>query len=125
MKDKTLHNTDSNTAQKNVPDIVKFGDPDRFQLVCKASSQDEGWMKSTKAMNTATGCVVQVTTQQMTGGPITEELREKFPGVTRMSVIAEAVTFMPGEHFDKASGRFIQIDTTHSEAALKEFRERP
>ena len=36
-----------------------------FQLLCKASSEDEGWMKSTKAMEIeGGGCIVQVTTQQ-------------------------------------------------------------
>ncbi len=65
MKEKTLGNTDINGATKNVPDIVKFGDGDTFKLICKASSQEEGWMKSTKAMQAGDeGCVVQVTTQQ-------------------------------------------------------------
>lgn len=42
----------------------KFGNPDLFELICKESSVEEGWMKSTKAMETGDGCVVQVTTQQ-------------------------------------------------------------
>lgn len=41
-----------------------MGNGDTFQLICKASSDKEGWMKSTKAMETPHGCVVQVTTQQ-------------------------------------------------------------
>jgi len=62
---KTLHNSDISGATKNVPDIEKFGDGDMFQLLCKASSKEEGWMKSTKAMEIEdVGCVVQVTTQQ-------------------------------------------------------------
>ena len=61
---KTLHNSDFSGAKKNVPDIKKFGDPDAFQLICKASSEKEGWMKSTKAMALTEGCLVQVSTQQ-------------------------------------------------------------
>lgn len=61
---KTLHNSDVSGARKNVPDIQVVGDSDMFQLLCKASSEAEGWMKSTKALQTAAGCLVQVTTQQ-------------------------------------------------------------
>jgi len=62
---KTFGNTDVNQAKKNVSDIVVFGNGDTFKLICKASSQIEGWMKSTKAMEIkGVGCVVQVTTQQ-------------------------------------------------------------
>ena len=75
---KTLHNSDVSGARKNVPDIKFFGDGDTFKLICKASSQSEGWMKSTKAMEIiGVGCVVQVTTQQGES-------------------IAEALTFVPG-----------------------------
>lgn len=63
--EKTLGNTDSNGASKNVKDIVFWGDGDLFKLISKASSKEEGWMKSTKAMEIiGLGCVVQVTTQQ-------------------------------------------------------------
>ena len=62
--EKTLGNTDVNGARKNVKDIVVFGNGDTFTLICKASSQNEGWMKSTKACETSYGCLVQVTTQQ-------------------------------------------------------------
>lgn len=61
---KTLHNSDVSGARKNVKDIVVVGNGDMFSLLCKASSQAEGWMKSTKAMQTFAGCLVQVTTQQ-------------------------------------------------------------
>ena len=75
---KTLHNSDVSGARKNVSDLVVFGNGDAFQLLCKASSQSEGWMKSTKAMEIpGVGCVVQVTTQQG-------------------DHVAEALTFVPG-----------------------------
>lgn len=75
---KSLGNTDVNGAKKNVSDLVTFGDGDLFQLITKASSQKEGWMKSTKAMPIhGVGVVVQVTTQQG-------------------NEVAEALTFVPG-----------------------------
>lgn len=62
---KTLHNSDISGARANVKDIKVSGDGDLFKLLCKASSEKEGWMKSTKAMAIeGCGCVVQVTTQQ-------------------------------------------------------------
>ena len=62
---KTLHNSDMSEARKNVPDVVFFDDGDRWELLSKASSENEGWMKSTKAMEIENiGCIVQVTTQQ-------------------------------------------------------------
>ena len=69
---KTLHNSDISGARKNVKDIVVFGDGDMFTLLCKASSNVEGWMKSTKAMIIPDGVVIQVTTQQ--GDNIAESL---------------------------------------------------
>ena len=45
---KSLHNTCSNGATKNVKDIIFWGNGDTFQLISKASSEAEGWMKSTK-----------------------------------------------------------------------------
>ena len=83
MTIKTLHNTDVNGARKNIPDITVFGDGDMFKLLSKASSEKEGWMKSTKAMAIlGVGCVVQVTTQQ------------RNPDGSYS--LAEAVTFVPG-----------------------------
>lgn len=62
---KTLHNSDASGTRKNVPDVVFFGDEDTWKLICKASSKEEGWMKSTKALQVeGVGCFVQVTTQQ-------------------------------------------------------------
>lgn len=75
---KTLHNSDISGTKVNVPDVQTFGNGDMFQLLCKASSIKEGWMKSTKAMDIAgVGCVVQVTTQQGDN-------------------VAEALCFVPG-----------------------------
>ncbi len=79
---KTLGNVDIADVRKNVPDVKVVGNGNLFQLLCKASSQSEGWMKSTKAMEVPGGCVVQVTTQQQ--------------GFTGNYVVAEALTFVPG-----------------------------
>lgn len=78
---KTLVNTDANGATKNVKDIVFWGNGDMFKLISKASSEKEGWMKSTKAMDVGVGVVVQVTTQQ------------KNPDGSY--AVAEALTFVP------------------------------
>lgn len=75
--EKTLGNTTASQAKNNVKDIVFWGNGDTFKLISKASSKNEGWMKSSKAMEIpGVGCVVQVTTQQGNN-------------------VAEAVTFVP------------------------------
>jgi len=62
--EKTLHNSDASGTKDNVADVDIQGNVDMFQLLCKASSKKEGWMKSTKAMQVTGGCLVQVTTHQ-------------------------------------------------------------
>ena len=65
-----------------------------FRLLCKASSDAEPWMKSTKACEIpGVGCVVQVTTQQR--------------NLDGSYAVAEAVTFVPGVKItdDANSGR--------------------
>jgi len=62
--EKTLGNTTASQAKDNVSDLVIWGNGDMFKLLCKASSQEEGWMKSTKAMQCGRDVVIQVTTQQ-------------------------------------------------------------
>ena len=91
--EKTLHNSDISGARENVPDIQVVGDGDMFRLLCKASSQKEGWMKSTKAMKVTGGCIVQVTTQQR--------------NPNGSYAVAEALTYVPGVRIDddKNNGR--------------------
>lgn len=62
--EKTLDNTSIEDAKKKVSDIKVFGNGDLFQLIAKASSESQGWMKSTKAMQCGNDVVIQVTTQQ-------------------------------------------------------------
>ena len=65
-----------------VSDIQVVGNGDTYQLLCKASSEAQGWMKSSKAMPVPGGCVVQVTTQQR--------------NPDGSYAVAEALTFVPG-----------------------------
>lgn len=81
MVEKSLHNTCANGATKNVKDIVFWGNGDTFKLISKASSETEGWMKSTKAMDVGNGVVVQVTTQQK--------------NLDGSYAVAEALTYVP------------------------------
>lgn len=83
-KEKVLDVTSIEDAKKKVSDIKVFGDGDTFKLLCKASSESQGWMKSTKVCNVFGGCLVQVSTQQ------------KNPDGSY--AVAEAVAFVPGNH---------------------------
>jgi hypothetical protein len=86
--EKSLDVTDVADAKTKVNDVVVVGNGDMFQLLCKASSKSQGWMKSCKAAQTPHGCVVQVTTQQGDN-------------------VAEALTFVPGVSIadDRNGGR--------------------
>lgn len=76
MEAKTLNVTDTADAKTKISDIEVTGNPDAWQLICKASSKSQGWMKSTKAMTLENGLLVQVSTQTREG-------------------VAEALTFVP------------------------------
>ena len=90
--EKLMDISDVKGATANISDLKVYGNGDTFQLICKASSQSQGWMKSTKAMQIdGVGCVVQVTTQQGAN-------------------VSEALTFVPNVRIDvidgdKANGR--------------------
>lgn len=80
--EKTLDNENIAQAKQADPTLKVFGNGDAWKLICKASSTEQGWMKSTKAMQVGDGCLVQVTTQQ------------KNPDGSW--AIAEALAFVPG-----------------------------
>lgn len=84
MLEKDLGITEVRGAKANISDLVVYGDGDTFRLLCKASSKEQGWMKSTKVCNVLDGCIVQVTTQQ------------KNPDGSY--AVAEALTYVPGMH---------------------------
>ncbi len=72
-------------AKKKVSDIEVFGNGDTWQLLCKASSKSQGWMKSTKVMEIiGVGCVLQMSTQQGDS-------------------VAETSVFLPGVHLAEDS----------------------
>lgn len=62
-EEKNMGNQNTAAAAATTTDIKVFGNPDIWKLVCKASSQQQGWMKSTKVMNVDGGCIIQVSTQ--------------------------------------------------------------
>ena len=91
---KDLSVVDYNHAVAVAPDIKTFGDRDAWELIAKASSQSQGWMKSTKVMEIdGVGCIVQVTTQQNDN-------------------VAEALVFVPG----------VCLETTASVPGSPRFR---
>ena len=98
---KTIDVLDVMDTRQKVSDVVITGDPDCFALLCKASSQSQGWMKSTKVCNVAHGCVVQVTTQQR--------------NPDGSYVVAEAVTYVPYVWIDVEAHprRFMDIAHFH------------
>jgi len=121
--EKTLTNTTAKGAKTQVKDIEFWGNGDTFKLISKASSQSEGWMKSTKAMEIiGVGCVVQVTTQQKSSNGMlkaytTDEVAESTESGIPLDysitdsgyVIAEALTFVPGVMIeeDKKEGKVV------------------
>jgi hypothetical protein len=105
MGQKTLHNSDTSGTHKNVKDVQTFGNPDMFKLLCKASSQEEGWMKSTKVLEIpGLGCIVQTTTQQGEN-------------------VAEAMVYVPGACLAASPNpekrRLISIKQLHAEMEIE------
>jgi len=84
---KTLDIDCVKTAKENIGDLKLYGDGDTWKLLCKASSKEEGWMKSTKAMIVPNGVVIQVTTQQGAN-------------------VSESVCFVPGVRVKKTDGGY-------------------
>ena len=73
-------------AKVNIKDLVVYGNTDTFALLCKASSDSQGFSKSTKVCNLPTGCLVQVSTLQRNPD-------DSF-------AVAEALEFVKGIHID-------------------------
>jgi hypothetical protein len=82
MSEKTLTVKDMEDLAAKVPDVEVVGKPGEWKLICKASSQGEGWMRSTKAMSVSGGALVQVSTHQ-----------RNYDGT---NAVAEALEFLPG-----------------------------
>lgn len=103
---KTLHNSCANGASKNVKDIIFCGNGDTFKLISKASSEIEGWMKSTKAMQCGNSVVVQVTTQQRNPDG-SYAVAEALTTVAN-AVIIEKFEEVDGKNTDKVISRTIE-----------------
>jgi hypothetical protein len=100
--EKDLGITEVRGAKTNIADLQVYGDGDTFALLCKASSQNQGWMKSTKVCNVPGGCMVQVTTQQQ--------------NPDGSYAVAEALTYVPGVHIDTEASprRLVPLFQTYS-----------
>ena len=85
------HNTNTADAKANTPDLKITGDPDAWELVCKASSASQGWMKSTKRMRVDGGWLYQVSTEH------TRTVTDDYDLVVEsyVSACAEALVFVP------------------------------
>ena len=86
MEQKDLAIREERGARTHIADLVTYGNTDTMALLCKASSQAQGWMKATKVANGPGGCVVQVTTQQT--------------NPDGSYAVAEALTYVPGVWID-------------------------
>ena len=95
METKTLDTVSMGDTQQKVSDVKIVGNVDMWRLLSKASSDEQGWMKSTKAMELpgGIGCVVQVTTQQR--------------NIDLTYSVAEAIAYVPGVRIadDENGGR--------------------
>jgi len=81
--EKTLDNASVEQVKANVPDVKIVGNGDLFRVLCKASSKNEGWMKSTKVMVIpGVGAVLNISTQQR--------------NPDGSYAVAEAAVFVPG-----------------------------
>lgn len=65
-----LSNENTASASSSTGDIKVSGNPDAWELVCKASSASQGWMKSTKRMRVDGGWLYQVTTEHRVNGAV-------------------------------------------------------
>ena len=80
-------------AKTQVSDIKVFGDPGAWVCLCKASSEAQGWMKSTKVLNVPWGCLVQVSTQQR--------------NADGSYAVAEALTYVPGVKLNRETNTLV------------------
>lgn len=85
MGQKTLSVVSEQDAIRKIKSVEFYGN-NQWVLLCKAWSDTEGWMKSTKAMPVPGGVVMQVTTQQQSSNGV--------------YAVAEALTFIPGVTLD-------------------------
>ena len=90
MTERVLDTAPNNPARQAIVDLKTTGMPDLFRLISKASSNEMGFMRSTKAFDTGDGVVLQVST-------------------LHKGVPAESVTFVPGVRIENGP----DIDTPY------------
>lgn len=95
---KTLSVASVAETKIKVPDIKVVGNGDTFNVLCKASSESEGWMKSTKYLEIqGNGVVLNISTQQRNpdGSYSLAEAAVYCPGmkVSHESGVPKLVTF--------------------------------
>ena len=103
--------------KRNPDDVKVSGNPNLWVLICKASSESQGWMKSTKAMQMPSGCLVQVSTRE--GDKVAEAL-QFVPGVkidTDENGKQQLVPLLALDLF-KEDGIKIEIDTPTTEFTI-------
>lgn len=108
MRQKSMQIT--STEQAKAHGIKSWGSSE-WQLISKAWSEDEGWMKSTKALSIAgAGCLVKVSTQQKNsdGSYAVAEALTFVPGISVMALYNDEVSISsrdwsvkPGKIFDR------------------------
>lgn len=86
---KTLRNSKERDAMASAKDTSLVGNTDNFQLLFKASSESEGWMKSTKAMDCGNGCLVQATTQQRNPDGLSYAIAEALSFVPHVKIVPD------------------------------------
>ena len=91
-------------VKRKVSDVKVVGDPDMWQLIAKASSKSQGWMKSTKVMEIeGVGVVIQVSTETKVG-------------------VAEALEFVPGVKLEKDENdnyRLVKAEVNELDLSIK------
>lgn len=97
-------------TKKNTPDIEVWGNQDTFLTLTKTHYKKDRLIKTTKAMQIdGIGCVVQVTTQQLNDTGMLPMLANGGLALDaetiKTSVIAEALTFVPGAFISEAKDK--------------------
>ncbi|MDF2499304.1 MAG: hypothetical protein K0Q77_18 [Anaerosporomusa subterranea] len=85
--ERVLNSSTVNQASSAIRDLQLYGAANPFTLLAKASSEEQGFMKTTKVMNVPGGCLVQTETQQ----------RNRDGSYA----LSQALCFVPGVRIDK------------------------
>ena len=98
---KTLDGMSIDDMRENIPDIEIVG-AGSFKLICKVSSETEGWMRTVKAMEVPGGCIVVVHTQQR--------------NVDGTYALVESMTFVPNAIVVKGVNGGVKLSATDEES---------